>query len=104
MAGRPERSWSWDGCKGIDFCRRAGVKHRIQNLAFDALLSICEVIDKALDLDKATLLEALEPNDWVQKTAARDLRLSDRQMRYRVRKFELGAVIAQGKAHGLQRD
>ncbi len=55
------------------------------------------------DMEKATLLEALERNDWVQKRAARDLRLSDRQMRYRVRKFELEAVIAQGKAHGLQR-
>lgn len=53
------------------------------------------------DMEKNEILEALERNDWVQSRAAAELGISPRQMRYRVKKFELEPIIAQGKARGL---
>ena len=43
------------------------------------------------------MVEALQRNHWVQKRAARELGITPRQMRYRVKKFGLERMIALGK-------
>lgn len=55
------------------------------------------------DTERSEILAALRRNFWSQRRAAAELGISPRQMGYRVRKFNLRPIIAQGKAD-LRRD
>ncbi|WP_147820745.1 sigma 54-interacting transcriptional regulator [Salidesulfovibrio onnuriiensis] len=50
------------------------------------------------DVERQEIVAALERNGWIQYKAARDLGLTPRQMGYRVHKFSLEPLIAQGRA------
>ena len=49
------------------------------------------------EMERRKVVEALQRNHWVQKRAARELGITPRQMRYRVKKFGLERMIALGK-------
>lgn len=51
------------------------------------------------DVEREEIISALERNGWIQYKAARDLGLTPRQMGYRVHKFALEPLIAQGRAN-----
>jgi len=50
-----------------------------------------------LDMEKKEVLSALQRNSWVQSRAARDLGLTQRQMSYRINKFNLKDYISRQK-------
>lgn len=50
-----------------------------------------------LDMEKQQIIAALKRNGWLQYKAAKELGLTKRQMGYRIKKYELEPVIAQGK-------
>ncbi|MFW5838200.1 MAG: helix-turn-helix domain-containing protein, partial [Desulfovibrionaceae bacterium] len=50
------------------------------------------------DMEKKEVVRALERTGYVQHKAGRELGLTARQLGYRVRKYGLEAVIAEGKA------
>ncbi len=51
------------------------------------------------DVERQEIVAALERNGWIQYKAAKDLGLTPRQMGYRVHKFALEPLIAQGRAN-----
>lgn len=51
------------------------------------------------DVEREELISALERNGWIQYKAAEDLGLTARQMGYRVRKYKLESMIAEGRAN-----
>jgi Nif-specific regulatory protein len=50
------------------------------------------------DLERQSLLRALENNAWVQKDAARELGITPRQMGYKIRKYGLAPLVAERRA------
>jgi Nif-specific regulatory protein len=52
------------------------------------------------DLEKQEVLEALRRNNWVQRRAARDLGLTQRQIGYRVKKYGLDEIVARERGKG----
>ena len=48
-------------------------------------------------MERESLLESLSRNGWIQQNAARDLGLTLRQIGYRVKKYNLGKIIAENK-------
>lgn len=51
------------------------------------------------EVEREEMISALERNGWVQYKAAEDLGLTARQMGYRVMKYQLESMIAEGKAN-----
>ncbi|MDD4650380.1 MAG: helix-turn-helix domain-containing protein, partial [Desulfoplanes sp.] len=50
------------------------------------------------ETEKQEIIAALKRNGWIQYKAASELRLTPRQMGYRIHKFALEAMIAQKRA------
>ena len=49
------------------------------------------------DMEKEQIISALKRNEWLQYKAAEELGLTARQIGYRIKKYDLEPVIAQGK-------
>lgn len=54
-------------------------------------------VSRIEEMERDTILEALEKNGWIQQKAAREVGLTLRQMGYRVKKFGLEALIREGR-------
>ncbi len=50
-----------------------------------------------LDMEKKEILSALQRNSWIQSRAARELGLTQRQMGYRIKKFNLEEYVSRKK-------
>ena len=48
-------------------------------------------------MERDMVVEALERNKWIQQQAAKEIGLTLRQMGYRVKKFNLEAMIREGR-------
>lgn len=56
-----------------------------------------ESLDSLKDMERRSVIAALERNNWVQSRAARDLGITLRQIGYRVKRFGLDNIIRQRK-------
>lgn len=56
-------------------------------------------LSKLEEMEKKEVVAALQRNDWIQSRSARDLGLTLRQMGYRVKKFNLEAMIEKNRKH-----
>jgi Nif-specific regulatory protein len=45
------------------------------------------------EMEKQTMVEALQENDWIQQKAAKKIGITLRQMGYRVKKYNLDEII-----------
>jgi Nif-specific regulatory protein len=57
----------------------------------------CESLDALKDIERRSVIAALERNSWVQSRAAKDLGITLRQIGYRVRKYNLEHIIQQNR-------
>lgn len=67
-------------------------------VAVDKISSSSDANKSSLEImEKETVIESLERNNWIQNRAARDLGITIRQMGYRVKKYNLSRLIREGK-------